>query len=248
MNYWGRIFFIYKDDRLTRILGQPLDNHTSNSRTILEKFRPSYFHPETRERLMTAVDLHDLGKRDTFRIRYDQDKRKGEKGNKGKNPNTTNRLVYSFAGHRFRVPHDDPYVAGLIRAHHEFSVEQINRERARLLSENDRKNFADDLYLLCMADQIEAELAVKTVEGKENCPRTFMEFTTVRSNVRQNIYTVIPWAFEPSDFTLFFDLKELPLEGDGKENAGSIEKALKSAKDFKQERITINLSEKPDED
>ncbi|MBN1841082.1 MAG: hypothetical protein JW883_02230 [Deltaproteobacteria bacterium] len=254
MNYWGRIFFIYEGETLTRILGQSLENHTSNCTAILEKFASSYFHEETRDRLMTAVELHDLGKRDTFRIRYDEyeerdkEKGKGKRARKGKGQvNERGKLVYSFAGHRFRVPHDDPYVAGLIRAHHEFSVQQINREKARLLSEEDKKRFADDLYLLCMADQLEAELAVKAVEEKEDVPRTFMEFTTVRSDMQPGTFTVVPWPFGVSSFSLSFDLKELSLDGLDRKNPKTVQEALKEAKNFEQEKITINLSEKLDE-
>ncbi len=51
----------------------------------------------TRDKLETAVRLHDRGKRETFRLFKDPE---------------TKRWTYSFAGHRFRVPHEDPYVAG----------------------------------------------------------------------------------------------------------------------------------------
>lgn len=246
MNYWGRIFFIYDGDRLTGIIGQTLENHTSNTRAILEDFHPTYIRQETRERLMIAAELHDLGKKDTFRIAYDQDVRTGIKPKTAKLPKTENKLVYSFAGHRFRVPEDDPYIAGLIRSHHEFSVEQINREKARLLSEKDKEYFADDLYLLCMADQIEAELAVKTVEGKEDCPRTFMEFTTVRSAIRPDTFTVVPWPFATSGLLLTFNLRELCIEGREKCDAIDIEKALKAENDFQDEAITITLMERLD--
>jgi CRISPR-associated endonuclease/helicase Cas3 len=181
MNHWGRIFFQYDaHERLIGVCGQSLANHVNNCKELLERFQPWFFHSETKERLLKAVELHDQGKRETFRI--------------GTNDEGT-RFIYSFAGHRFRIPGNDPYIDGLIRSHHQFSVEQINRERARLQSEEDRKRFADDLYLLCMADQIEAELAVKTVEKKRDIARTFMEFTTEKAAESANIYRVIPWPF-----------------------------------------------------
>ncbi len=232
MNYWGRIFFIYDDnEKLINIKGQPLENHTENCRIILEKFETSYFHKQSKDRLMQAVEQHDLGKKDTFRLRYEDSDEKRKKNS---------RFVYSFAGHRFRVPHDDPYIAGLIRSHHEFSVSQINREKARL-SKEDKKTFADDLYLLCMADHLEAELAVKTIEGKEGVPRTFMEFITVKINDRSLNYTVEPWPFEPESFSLSFTLKELFLENIEKKDPKTIKEALNKSTEFKEDEITITL-------
>jgi CRISPR-associated endonuclease/helicase Cas3 len=226
VNYWGRIFFTYEGERLASVWGQPLDSHVNNCRLLLDRFQETFFHPQTRERLLRAVQLHDQGKRDTFRIRRGDDER----------------LAYSFAGHRFRVPHDDPYVAGLIRAHHEYSVAQINSERALLESDEDRKRFADDLYLLCMADQIEAELAVKAVEGKTDVPRTFMEFTTRRLVADPGVFRVIPWPFKEDGVPLSFELKELSLEDIRDRNSPKeIEKALKSAGHFRERSVAIRL-------
>jgi len=230
MNHWGRIFFGYDDQQnLKWIKGQPLHNHTENCRFILEQFSSFYFHPETKDRLMKAVSLHDSGKKETFRIKTDDE--------------DSGKFSYSFAGHRFRVPHDDPYVDGLIRSHHEFSVEQINREKAHIESAEDKKRFPDDLYLLCMADQIEAELAVKTVEKKkDDLSRTFMEFSTIRLTDKvPGDYTVVPWPFEPESFTLSFELKTLPLEGLKKNDPKTIEEALKKIEISEKETLTITL-------
>lgn len=240
MNHWGRIFFLYPkgtdpdaaDGRSSyaeplSIFGQPLDNHTGNCRYLLEAFDSHFFHPETRDRLLLAAKLHDDGKRETFRIGKD------ERG----------RLTYSFAGHRFRVPRDDPYVAGLIRAHHEFSVEQVNSERAQFSSEADRRRFADDLYLLCMADQLEAELAVKAVEKRETAPRSFMEFTTESLFGRYDAFRVVPWPFALPSLTITIGLKEIPQEAFLGREPRQIEKALKEG-DFQEDRkIEITLTE-----
>ena len=226
MNHWGRIFFIYEAEELSSVYGQPLQNHVGNCRSILEKFDTHYFHEATRERLFRAVELHDLGKRDTFRIRRDD---------------KTRRLLYSFAGHRFRVPHEDPYIASLIRAHHEFSVEQVNHERARQGSESEKSWFPDDLYLLCMADQLEAELAVKSVEKKDSVPRTFMEFSTERLDDAFRTFGVVPWPFREEGFTLSVRLKKLPeKEFRGKEPK-EIERALKNLPLDEESAITITL-------
>ncbi|MBF0496484.1 MAG: hypothetical protein HQK58_07910 [Deltaproteobacteria bacterium] len=229
MNHWGRIFFRYENGCLNQAIGQPLENHINNCREILSRFRDEFFHPESRAMLDKAVELHDLGKQETFRITWDPDAQK---------------WGYSFAGHRFRVPHDDPYVAGLIRAHHEFSVDQINREKAMIKDEADRKRFPDDLYLLCMADQLEAELAVKTVENKNDVSRTFMEFTTWRPNPLSFDFTVIPWPFEPVSFHLTFKLMELQepkLPNLAEKDKKTMNNWFRETGTFKSTEMTINL-------
>lgn len=226
MNHWGRIFFIYgpePDFGLQRVFGQPLENHVDNCRAILDRFDPSYFCAATRDRLFHAVLWHDEGKKETFRVRFDD---------------ATQRLVYSFAGHRFRASDKDPYVAGLIRSHHEFSVEQVNREKAKL-SPQERQTFADDLYLLCMADQLEAELAVKTVENKKDVARTFMEFKSEQLAGPERTYRVVPWPFEADSFVLTIHLKELLIDGLQRKSPVEIEKALKQCRDFPETLLEV---------
>ncbi|QTA81102.1 Uncharacterized protein dnl_34280 [Desulfonema limicola] len=236
MNHWGRVFFIYDSSlNLLQVKAQPLENHVGNCGIILDKFRKSYFHDHTKQRLMQAVSLHDEGKKQTFKIQFsDNNKQKDKTGKKDK----PQKLSYSFSGHRFIVPGKDIYIDGLIRSHHEFSVEQINREKAKL-PEQDKKTFADDLYLLCMSDHLEAELAVKTVENKTENPRNFMEFVTVP--LENKVFSVIPWPFEPDSFPVTFELKELDLAGLNLNNPKNIEKALKLNTDFKTETIKIFL-------
>lgn len=235
MNYWGRIFFIYEQERLTAVKGQPLQNHTENCRRILEHFDDAWFHETSKERLMRAVGLHDEGKKETFRLKYaDNLKKDGAKRKK------TGKLSYSFSGHRFHVPEDDPYVIALIRSHHEFSVEQINREKAGL-SEADKRTFPDDLYLLCMSDHLEAELAVKSIEKKTSAPRTFMEFVTVRQEDVADIYRVMPWPFATEELPLSFHLKTLPLDGLKNSEPRTIQNALNASDSFMEETITITL-------
>lgn len=193
---------------------------------------------------MRAVALHDAGKTDTFRILAEKtdDRPAGKskkKGNVSKKPG--GKLIYSFAGHRFRVPGDDPYVDALIRAHHEFSVERINAERFSL-PEEDRRRFADDLYLLCMADQIEAELAVKTVENKTGgLPRTFMEFVTERLEDSHKAFTVLPWPFQADEVSLVFDLRK-PEPNPTEPDAEFLDRLFKNPDtEFQTERLSITL-------
>jgi hypothetical protein len=199
MAAWGRIFFIYGGQEapgtLQAVYGQPLENHVGNCARLFTHLQEILLSDLTRDKLETAVRLHDRGKRETFRLFKDPE---------------TKRWTYSFAGHRFRVPHEDPYVAGLIRSHHEFSVERIQRERA-LLKGPERDRFADDLYLLCMVDQLEAELAVKEVEGAKDVARTFMEFVTRRDG-RDGSYRVEPWPFKGNRLSLELLLYPIPLE------------------------------------
>ncbi len=234
MNHWGRIFFFYDDkDRLIGLKGQPLENHTANCLKIAERFHPSFFHPQSdRKRLLSAVALHDQGKKETFRIRPAEERN-------GKKPvKAPVRFAYSFAGHRFRVPDGDPYIIGLIRSHHEYSIEQINREKSRL-SAADQKTFADDLYLLCMADQIEAEISVRAIEGKAVISRTFMEFTTCALD-GDALFSVVPWPFEPDAFEMDFDLKAADLSAVKKMTPEAIQKILVQ-NEHSDERITVTL-------
>lgn len=243
MNHWGRIFFVYEEERLTGVKGQPLANHVGNCRDLLAAFDDRYFDPATRERLMRAVELHDAGKADTFRILAETENRAAGKGKKKGNGSkeANGKLIYSFAGHRFRVPGDDPFVDALIRAHHEFSVERINQERFSL-SGDARRRFADDLYLLCMADQIEAELAVQTVEKKTGgLPRTFMEFEVDRLPDEPRAFTVIPWPFAAETVPLTFDLR-IPPADSVKPDAKLLDAVFKTADTpFTTESMAITL-------
>ena len=234
MNVWGRVFFDYKGDRLASVKGQPLENHTDNCLEILGNFRDEWFHPSTKKLLLRAVRLHDEGKKQTFRIRTAKE---GPKRNSDKAPAE---LTYSFSGHRFHVPEDDPYVVGLIRSHHEFSVEQVNREKARLRG-SQKETFPDDLYLLCMSDHLEAELAMKSVVNSASSPRTFMEFATAELNGEPGVFKVFPWPFENDELSLSFNLKDLPLEDLQDHTSQSIQNALLTSRFFREETVAITL-------
>ncbi|MDX9818852.1 MAG: hypothetical protein RBT16_08065 [Desulfococcus multivorans] len=237
MNYWGRIFFEYDDvGRLISVKGQPLENHVGNSRYILAAFSSEYFYPPTRDRLLQAAERHDDGKKDTFQI---IDNHKTEKKHRGYA--NGKRFSYSFAGHRFRVPGKDPYIDGLIRSHHEFSVAQINREKSKF-PDAEKPHFADDLYLLCMADQLEAELAVKTVQKTDgDLPRTFMEFVTRRVADAADIFTVVPWPFETEALSITLALRTPRLEALSTASAKEIKHAFEHGDTFDDETLTITL-------
>ena len=256
MNHWGRIFFFYDENKiLSKIKAQPLENHVGNCSHLLQYFSKEYFHPETKEKLERAVLLHDEGKKETFRIHTEEEnvsnskekvsKTKKETKSKEFSKAGTNeeekKWIYSFAGHRFHVPPGDPYIASLIRSHHEFSVEQINREKANFQA-LERQTFSDDLYLLCTVDQIEAELAVKTIEKKEDTSRTFMEFTTHKSQECDLVYHIEPWPFSVDSLEIIFDLRCFPLsQYKISKDTKSIEKMLKESKEAEQESISITI-------
>jgi hypothetical protein len=86
--------------------------------------------------LLQAVEQHDEGKRETFRIVQKELS-----------------FSYSFSGHRFRVPGNDPYIDALIRSHHAFSVEQINRERAKFEAESEEVAILPMIFI-CFAWRI----------------------------------------------------------------------------------------------
>src|SRR4029450_12617673 len=77
------------------------------------------------------------------------------------------RDIYSFSGHRFLAESADLYVQELAQGHHTYAVDDIAEAKARLRRQGyDVNRFAHDLYILEMCDQIEAEMAVRTLEGE----------------------------------------------------------------------------------
>jgi CRISPR-associated endonuclease/helicase Cas3 len=239
---WGRIFFHYNaNGRLCDVQGQPLENHVGNSHIILEQFQSVYFNAATREQLLIAAQLHDEGKKMAFRIIDNHQQAKNKEKQKQQKTINGDRFGYSFAGHRFHVPGKGPYIDGLIRSHHEFSVEQINREKSKLCKE-EKRHFADDLYLLCMADQLEAELAVKSVEQKHgDISRTFMEFATRRIAGQPQTFTVVPWPFVVEHFTLNLLLLRPELSDMSTASAFKIQKAFENGVNFEEQNVTITL-------
>jgi len=227
MNEWGRIFFLYDEQSgdLRTAKGQPLENHVGNCVQLLRDFDVTYVDRATKALLLDAVARHDDGKRSTFKIIKRDD----------------GTFSYSFSGHRFHVPGNDAYVDALIRSHHAFSVEQINRERAKFpINSIERRRFADDLYLLCMADQLEAELAVKSVEQTpDGSPRTFMEFVTER--LEETMFTVIPWPFAPETLTLTLKLRTPSIPSFARLTDKTMQEVFEKGREFMEEQLTITL-------
>lgn len=166
---------------------QSLENHLENVRflaSVLEELQniPSEFHEE----LLKACRLHDWGKRATFRLVID------EKAPFG--------FTYSFRGHPYvTLPGDSPpLVEALVRGHHDYSVKGIVRAAGSLSDGKIRRHYARLLYLLELADQIEAEAANWAIVGQAT-PRTFMDVVLERINEQQAstepAIHVRPWPF-----------------------------------------------------
>lgn len=167
----ARVYFDYDEwERLWQIRALTLECHLNNVTRLVERWAPerAYLSPpginlaRSRERLIEAARIHDLGKRTHFQIEPQG-----------------NRYRYSYRGHRFMVTHPDPYVHWLARLHHEYSVDGITEAVADLSvkAPDIAPNFALDLYTLEMCDQIEAEAANHAM-GEEVTGRVFMEFTS----------------------------------------------------------------------
>jgi CRISPR-associated endonuclease/helicase Cas3 len=183
----GRVFFL--EDRVGF---QPLSNHQGLVVRILEAWRegdgPLMLSPKTKERLGLAASYHDDGKRFTFRIV----------------PNGRGGLTYSFRRHRFRVAQEvqDPYAQALIRGHHDYSTREVVGQAADFTAEGLARRFPEDLFLLMMADQLEAELAVRLWEKGSGEVRAFVEFDLLPDG--EGGFFLDPWPFREEEVTLNF--------------------------------------------
>lgn len=211
----GRVFFREKE-----VGFQPLSNHQGLVGALLEAWRegegPLNAHPRTKDRLVKAGHWHDDGKRLRFRIRE-------EKGG----------LAYSFAGHRFDVAQEaqDPYVQALIRAHHDYSTPEVVEAAGGLADPLERDRFAEDLYLLMMADQLEAEVAVRIFEGKEGEVRPFVEFELedLGEDGKVRAFQLDPWPFREEALELELVAYFHPYRGEGAKEVEGWGKALAKA-------------------
>jgi CRISPR-associated endonuclease/helicase Cas3 len=200
----GRVFFHYdSDDKRvpSRVWLQTLDNHVGNVERLVRLWQREapdtrlVLNPKTEERLFKAAKLHDVGKPDRFKIKAKVRHLK-DRGDQFVG------YEYSFSGHRFLAKSDDLYVQELAQGHHTYTTEDINDAIARLRRTvgDTAEHFPVDLYILEMCDQIEAEIAVRTLEGVGE-GRTFMEFTISGENGN---YAIDPFPFteNPIELTL----------------------------------------------
>lgn len=191
----GRVFFTPDSGPdIETVTVLTLESHVGNVVKLVEKFRRDFYPTfkghgqETRDLLICAAGKHDDAKPETFRVTYQSWKGDGPKS-----------LGYSFAGHRFRVFDPNPYVEQLIRLHHEFSVEGIVKAQFQL-SKTEAENFALDLYILEMCDQIEAEIETYAFTGNVQ-PRVFMDFHS-RMIEDRRVVEVTPYPFGNEEISL----------------------------------------------
>lgn len=193
----GRVIFP-QNSNLWRV--QTLQNHVGNVVKLVEAwdsargllFGTPDLH-QTREHLIRAAEIHDMGKPRRFKLVYDPQKKEWS---------------YSFAGHRFDAVDQprsaySPYVEALAHLHHEYSVSGITAKMAdmRLCKMG---QFAEhlplDLYILEMCDQIEATIASAQLEAKEATARVFMDFQF--SKRAEGVYLIDPFVFKDDPMTL----------------------------------------------
>jgi CRISPR-associated endonuclease/helicase Cas3 len=215
----ARVFFLYEnanhpesaDHRVpSRILLQRLENHTGNVAKLVQLWQREakdtdlVLHPSTEKQVIEAARLHDVGKPQRFRILA-----KTHKNNRG--VEVFKDYEYSFSGHRFLAESKDRYIQELAQGHHTYSVQDINDAITRLRRKDKDSHvgwFAQDLYILEMCDQIEAEIAVRTLEGNAE-GRTFMEFTIIPGD--GSTYRVDPYPFKQDEIELTLEYYELIL-------------------------------------
>ncbi len=195
---FGRVFFLDKSNPVPdRIYFQPLGNHVGNVRKLVRAWLD--LAPESKARVDEAARIHDIGKPQKFKIEV-----KTTPAGKFKE------YSYSFKGHRFvAVSPNNSWAQALARGHHDFSVGDISRDSYILKKEyNDIlvKNplaYAEELYILEMCDQIEAELACRTIgDDKQANSRTFMEYSIISENEYQ--FIIDPCPFKGNKVNLSF--------------------------------------------
>lgn len=200
---FGRVFFPGEEKPvLDEVRLQPLGDHVGNVRRLVKQWRPedAPCQEESLRRVLKASDIHDMGKPQRFSIQVNTDP-------KGKFKN----YIYSFRGHRFLAESDDAWAQALARGHHDFSVGDIARDAYELRKEaayaavlnQEPLAYAEELYILEMCDQIEAELACRILGDEQQAEsRTFMDYTI--SEEREGVYLLDPWPFKEPQLSLKF--------------------------------------------
>jgi CRISPR-associated endonuclease/helicase Cas3 len=216
---FGRVFFPRHNDRAIpdQILFQPLGNHVANVRKLVHCWKRDDFSrfdlDKSLRRVSQAAGLHDIGKPQRFGV------------NIKVQANGKIEFGYSFRGHRFLASDpDQPWVESLAKGHHDFSVHDICRDTYILkalinkledrdlrrdeakkykdILESDPLAYAHELYILEMCDQIEAEIACRFYEDKEQAEsRAFMDFTITEPDDKtdKGTFFIDPWIFEKAD-------------------------------------------------
>jgi len=201
---FGRVFFPGEPTRIPKeIRFQPLGNHVGNVKRLVKLWQIDNFPEETRDRVIKGADLHDMGKPQKFAIQADLNSK-----------NEFKKYIYSFRGHRFLANYkSDIWAQTLARGHHDFSVGDITRDSYELKKHSQYADifaqnplaYAQELYILEMCDQIEAELACRVIGDETQAEsRSFMDYTISKDDAESNTYLVVPWIFSVPEIELTF--------------------------------------------
>lgn len=229
---FGRVFFPGENAKAEKVPSiirfQPLNNHVSNVSQLVRYWDKERLpqRGQSIERIVRASDIHDIGKPQKFEMRSDTNA-------EGK----FKQYIYSFRGHRFLATSEDKWAEKMAIGHHDFSAKEICKDTYRLKQEplyqeilsSDPLAYAKELYVLEMCDQIEAELACRTMEDEEQgSSRTFMDFTIQRDTEAPQsyqTYRIDPWPFskEHDEIELTFTYWEFRLQKSEQEKLSSLE-------------------------
>lgn len=192
---------------------QTLRNHVGNVTQLAQlwdnEVAQFYDTPNldiTRDALVRAAEIHDMGKPKRFKLTFNA---------------TKHEWSYSFAGHRFLAEETNKtpwkaYIESLAHLHHEYSVEGITKHVAQLkLDQNLRQTGVDrlherlplDLYILEMCDQIEATVSSAYFGDKAPEGRVFMDFQF--GAIDKVTYWVDPFIFSDDSLSLHLEWAEI---------------------------------------
>lgn len=237
---FGRVFFPEKSTPTpNKIYFQPLGNHVGNVRRLIKAWDIDNFSGATLEerqaslqRVLKAADIHDMGKPQRFKLDV--------KTFKTNQKDNFKEYIYSFRGHRFLATYPDTWVQTLARGHHDFSVNDISRDTHKLKKESQYYadilakmplTYARELYILEMCDQIEAELACRVIGDDEQADsRTFMDYTTKRSETNSQVYLIDPCPFQENSLPLTFQYWSMELSQADKD---SLQSCIDKDEDYK---------------
>lgn len=218
---FGRVFFPETDNPEPaipkKIYFQPLGNHVGNVVKLVRNWSEKDFPygESSLYRVKVAAEIHDSGKPQKFNLAVEENKQKVFK-----------KYIYSFRGHRYLAEYKkNPWIQSLARGHHDYSVGDISRDAYQLKKDPEfaeilLKNplaYAEELYILEMCDQIEAELACRVIDdAKQAESRTFMEYTIEEDKQEKYLYRIDPWIFKTDEIELDFKYWVYDLSEDDK--------------------------------
>ncbi|MEB3828065.1 CRISPR-associated helicase Cas3' [Phormidium sp. CCY1219] len=226
---FGRLFFPEPHNPIPReVRFQPLGNHVKNVMQLVKWWKAENFpFDSSRQRVLEAAKIHDMGKPQQFEIKVQTDAR-GE----------FKHYIYSFKGHRFLAESKDEWAQTLAIGHHDFSIADITRDAYRLKKQQpyaeklakDPLAYARELYILEMCDQIEAELACRAIGDEEQAEsRAFMDYTIAADSQDTTQYFLDPWPFFHPSIQLTFHSWSMELTPEDK---AKLEQCQKDKKDL----------------